>query len=555
MIAKTKTNKIKKPIGVIGDIHLPFSHPGYLPFCKDTFKKWGCDDRKVCIGDMVDNHAISRYKSSADAMGAKDEYNLTKKMVKQWVKAFPNVIYTLGNHSCHDKKTEVLTKNGWKLGIDLTYEDEVATFNTDTREISYHIPMNIIKEQYSGEMYKVKNTNFDFMVTPNHRMIKVKTGKVNDYNYNIVEMKDISRSHNVLPINGKNYNIDYDIINEYLYLFGILYTDGGFKGNKLTIYQSKVNVCEKIEKCLNKLNINYKKITRIRNTTHICGKKLKKPPLPSQEYYFKNEFISSIFTQRYKFNEIFWKLSKNQFNIFFEGLVDGDGSRYKDRGKTLIIYGRYDFLSEIQRLCVFNEKKASLVKYRDKDWKLNIIEECGNIGFCKKNVTKINYDGLIWCTTIKNSTMITRRNGYILISGNSIPKRQAKEIGLYDGFLKSFKKTWDLPKGWKVVNSITINKVYYNHYGKGGKSGAYNNALDRRMSCVQGHCHSFGGVQYHANPKNIIFGMNVGCGIDCKAYAFEYGKDFSIRPTLGCGIVVSPVEAYFIPMTGKYLKY
>ena len=32
--------------------------------------------------------------------------------------------------------------------------------------------------------------------------------------------------------------------------------------------------------------------------------------------------------------------------------------------------------------------------------------------------------------------------------------------------------------------------------------------------------------------------MNVGCGIDAKAYAFNYGKDSRKKPILSCGVVI-----------------
>jgi hypothetical protein len=46
----------------------------------------------------------------------------------------------------------------------------------------------------------------------------------------------------------------------------------------------------------------------------------------------------------------------------------------------------------------------------------------------------------------------------------------------------------------------------------------------------------------------MIFGMNVGCGVDVKAYAMAYGKVYPKKPTLGCGIVIDGKIALFIPM-------
>ena len=70
-----------------------------------------------------------------------------------------------------------------------------------------------------------------------------------------------------------------------------------------------------------------------------------------------------------------------------------------------------------------------------------------------------------------------------------------------------------------------------------------------RMSTVIGHTHSSAGVEYLASSKDCIFGMNVSSGIDRKAYAFAYGKDFPRKPILGCGVVTDKGRfAQYFPM-------
>ena len=36
---------------------------------------------------------------------------------------------------------------------------------------------------------------------------------------------------------------------------------------------------------------------------------------------------------------------------------------------------------------------------------------------------------------------------------------------------------------------------------------------------------------------NLMFAMQVGCGVDRKAYAMAYGKNFK-KPQLNCGVVL-----------------
>jgi predicted phosphodiesterase len=101
-------------VGVIGDTHEPFAHPRYLDFVKSTFKKHGVKT-VVHVGDLVDNHAISRHDTEPCAMGALAEFNATKAQVAKWTEAFPRVLLCQGNHD------SIPTRQLHKLGIPSTF--------------------------------------------------------------------------------------------------------------------------------------------------------------------------------------------------------------------------------------------------------------------------------------------------------------------------------------------------------------------------------------------------------------------------------------------------
>lgn len=129
--------------------------------------------------------------------------------------------------------------------------------------------------------------------------------------------------------------------------------------------------------------------------------------------------------------------------------------------------------------------------------------------------------------------------------------RKLQTIGLPPKFHKTFSEMWNLPKGWEVENSFEIDGVYYTHgTGISGENGAFNLAKQHRTSAVIGHIHHAGYVKYSTNFRgDMIFGLQTGCGIDIEAYAFEYGKDYPKKPTLGCGVVTDNGNiGMFIPM-------
>ena len=133
---------------------------------------------------------------------------------------------------------------------------------------------------------------------------------------------------------------------------------------------------------------------------------------------------------------------------------------------------------------------------------------------------------------------------------SALPFRQATAAGIPKRFLKTYEDIWEAPKGWKWELQWELQGVLFEHgTGSSGMNGARNRATANRQSTVIGHCHSFGGVSYMASRNDIIFGMNVGCGIDNSAYSFRYGKQFPKKPTIGCGVLLDGGRTgIFIPM-------
>ena len=138
---------------------------------------------------------------------------------------------------------------------------------------------------------------------------------------------------------------------------------------------------------------------------------------------------------------------------------------------------------------------------------------------------------------------------------DDIAYRQAATLGIGAEFIKPFRDIYGLPMSWSLEDEYVIDGVLYTHgTGRSGKHATYNIAVDERMSVCSGHTHTGGGVNYIANKTETIFALNTGCLVDYGTYAFEYSRNAKHRPTLGCGIVLSSSEAYFVPMTGRYLS-
>lgn len=128
--------------------------------------------------------------------------------------------------------------------------------------------------------------------------------------------------------------------------------------------------------------------------------------------------------------------------------------------------------------------------------------------------------------------------------------RQGLSCGLPSAFLKSFAEAYESPAGWRFDFEWNF-KTWRMIHGTmtSGHDAAYKSALKGRISTVQGHLHASAGVKYHANSREIVWGMQVGCGINRKSYAYAYGRDTPDKPILGCGVVAEGGRvAMFVPM-------
>lgn len=129
--------------------------------------------------------------------------------------------------------------------------------------------------------------------------------------------------------------------------------------------------------------------------------------------------------------------------------------------------------------------------------------------------------------------------------------RKGKTSGLSSDVFKPFREIYNLPKGWKDDFFWIIDDVVYTHgTGLSGQRAHLTAAEQNRKSTVIGHVHVWGGqTGCLVSEKDRIFGMNVGCGINRRTYAFEYGRDTIKKPVLGCGVVTDKGKyCQFFPM-------
>lgn len=381
---------------------------------------------------------------------------------------------------CYDENTRAITKNGIKSYNEIKIGDEVISINPITKNIEFKKVLNVIIQDYNGEMIHFKHKSDDLMVTPNHRMYYFNKNK-HDESIKNTTAEQISENYNCFYPRGKKcgilsntYFIDgigNVLIKDLFYLSGIFIGDGftatqiqkrknktGLKRKEYLklcrndnnvfkilghIGNEKYSICichriffdipkndkarKKLEQCLTNLNINWH--------SH-KGK-------AGEHLYFSSKAWSNYFVQ-------FGKYAKNKtipnwmfdydYSVLIElynGLIDSDGCWHENKNKT--ITGRLSTISYnlVQKSCILGSCLGFHMRYSINKSKLTpstingrkiipkytsyqIFFNNETIQCGNKKYKKVKYKGKIWCLTVEdNKNFLVERNGLIKFSGNT----------------------------------------------------------------------------------------------------------------------------------------
>lgn len=95
---QNRGNAKPRPRLVFGDVHIPYQLDGWLEFLQGVHKKYNCHDEVICLGDIVDNHAISRHQTHPEAISGLSEFDQAQIEINKLLKVFPKGKICLGNH-------------------------------------------------------------------------------------------------------------------------------------------------------------------------------------------------------------------------------------------------------------------------------------------------------------------------------------------------------------------------------------------------------------------------------------------------------------------------
>jgi DNA repair exonuclease SbcCD ATPase subunit len=334
-------------------------------------------------------------------------------------------ILIAGNHDCYSEDHELLTQSGWvniKKYVENKSMDKIATFNVDTKEIEFQSPSETIIKRSDGAMYNFLGKKTDILVTPTHQMLYYHTQTDKFYKK---EAKDVPLT-GLIPING--------IVNNYaespfFKLLGFSFAEGTF------VLRDHVNNTDenKFDGCRVQFHLKCEReITYLENILKKLNYTTKTRPQKDGSvfivvYESLAKDICKFFNNKKEIPPSIFSHTNSELKSFMDGYLHGDGSLSKN-GKnywyfTSISKESIDILYTIARLIGASSTKSDRIIFGNYEnskqqysGHINLTDTVNNTSI--KEIRKVRYDGNVYCVSVPNTNVLTRRNGLISICGN-----------------------------------------------------------------------------------------------------------------------------------------
>jgi len=329
---------------------------------------------------------------------------------------------------CLSDDSEILTDNGWRNIDTISKDDKAATLNIDKWEMEFCNIDEIIKSNYSGDMYEIETANISQLITPNHRMLhKYVTHSGNkriikDYQYTKAD-ELIPKDGSLIPVSAPYKEGTWELGYVKASLIGWILTDSHYleKCDGVYIYQSAKKYHVDIRELLTESGMNFTEKFESKTMYKIADKEYPDGLLVEMYNFYisakSTKWIKEIIPNRRPTEELLNLTYDDRMSIFI-AMIKGDGS-FK--------HTAYCFYSQDKEKRDWFQRLALSLGFQAK-----INDESGCVNVSNRKEASFNrtyfvdgklpirkYDGRIWCIRNRNTNFFMRRNDKISVTGNS----------------------------------------------------------------------------------------------------------------------------------------
>ncbi len=381
------------------------------------------DDGFVCLVDVMgDDYSVVQAARVSYGEG-------TKK-----VSSDRNLIRYLMRHMhCYDCNTEVLTDSGFKRWPDVIDGDKLGIWDPNLESLCYESPEYLTCDQYEGPMYRVDHGGVSLLVTPEHSMwVKRKSWSSNesqtiwDDNYELVSAERLNhrsmvRYSKIAPLkDGKLFSGEFlppnDSPQDLLRFIGFFIGDGNAgktSANLVTFHLKKA-----------------RKINYLKELCLLLGWLWKRGS--DNNYYVYADGLGHQFRRLFYKDKQKWipdflcHLNQKDALALLDGFRNSDGSTKRSTWEYTTSV--YHVAERVQWIALHAGEAAHIGTRCSGMYSVMFLSRMREpvINQGKRNTTWENYQGKVYCAKTRTGILVIRREGKIVLSGNTTPFEMAE---------------------------------------------------------------------------------------------------------------------------------
>ena len=387
------------------------------------------------LGQMVNFWGcLQNENAGAQAFSSFDTYlapyvrndKLTYKQVYDAIQEFVFNVNVPSRWGCVPNTTKVLSIDGWKSIDELSEDDVIYTWKNgslNTCKVN-----GVCRKKFKGSLISFINTQYGYeqTVTPTHRTLVSKTNK-NVFDAEIVHAEeiesDVSNKYWKFPTEFKavDINTKANFSNDEIALAAMIYTDGNLDFRKENVHKVRYLKSEKRLQGLKESGIDPELIFNNLGLSFTKTEKVSKDfgsKMHVWNFYGDSaKKIVNLVKSKYEINKEFYKLNKCQADLFLHvwELHDGDESRHLLQVDNELIFEQLAHIAVLSGHVVSKKlKKCKSGKY------VTYVSLTGVNGVSPKQISRINYDDMVWCPNVADGTAIfMNKDGGVFISGQT----------------------------------------------------------------------------------------------------------------------------------------
>ncbi len=395
-----------------GFVHLPLQHPAI---------------GEEFVAQLTAEKLVTRYRHGVPS--------------RQWVQTRPR------NEAldCFDEATETLTRDGWRPFAALTGDELLATVNLATDVIEYQKPAALIAKPYCGRMLHIAGRRVDILVTPKHRLVTYRARQetvargTRKWNFDVPPEITLAQEltiHHALkcaaewrasPVERVSIADGIEITARHLAELAAWYVADGSTSFLPGVRYRVILTCPGRKKApvsalLDRLGLTWRfeRFSFVFSSKSLC-------------LYLREQ--CGVGAENKRVPQWVKDAPPDIIARFVDAAIAGDGWTQR-KSRTYATISRW-LADDMQELFIKLGRAANVKLRPGKSWAIRgrsgaardqfHVSECrasriyldgGGNGRREFLGRWIDYEGIVYCATVPNGTLICRRNGKAFIAGN-----------------------------------------------------------------------------------------------------------------------------------------